>query len=347
MLVEAGATIPGPCRRAGTPARKRRVPASVEPGKVLPPHPDVIDEVDLDRPIGHMTAAQGRAFADQLSDELRTMRVKAGLTGLELAGLAGFRQSKQSKVECGTLLPSVLDVQRWATACGASKDARDRVAELCGVLNTYADSPRAVVHRGVNRIQRTVLTAEADAQQLGEFASHLVPPLLRTEDYAWAFHIDQTNGLYGLAELERRQKALGVLRKRFAFVLLENVFRLPLMSTAVMTGQIDHIMSLATRPNIDIAIVPATVATEVPPLTGFQVYDRTMVVIDLPIGNVVITNPSDVVAHLQHLKDARVYAVRGRQALTLLTEIKGDYALSSAGWPVPMVAPGNGSHADD
>src|SRR5688572_16411052 len=66
----------------------------------------------------------------QLGAELQRLRTQAGLSGRTLARRLGLSQSKISRIELGTSLPTTNDVAAWAEAVGARTDAREHLLLL-------------------------------------------------------------------------------------------------------------------------------------------------------------------------------------------------------------------------
>jgi len=67
----------------------------------------------------------------RLADQLKQLRLAAGLSGARLAGRLGWPQSKISKIETLKQLPTEEDINAWASHVEASPEA---VAELLKVL---------------------------------------------------------------------------------------------------------------------------------------------------------------------------------------------------------------------
>jgi hypothetical protein len=77
-------------------------------------------------------ASPARAAREAFAARLRAIREEAGLTGRELAALAGWHGSKVSKIEHNVRAPSAQDVKTWVTHCAAP----DQLPDLLAVLQT-------------------------------------------------------------------------------------------------------------------------------------------------------------------------------------------------------------------
>ena len=74
------------------------------------------------------TATSGPAHAAFL-EELVLMRTRAGLTPLELAIRLGVKESAVTRGEAGTRRVGVVELQRWAFACGSTLEELGRRLE--------------------------------------------------------------------------------------------------------------------------------------------------------------------------------------------------------------------------
>ena len=95
-----------------------------------------------------------------LADQLRYIRLAAGLSGRELAARAGWHGgSKVSKIEHGTRPPSADDVRTWCRVCAVAPErAEELLAEqraVAGMWVTYQRLNRA----GLRRAQESVRPA--------------------------------------------------------------------------------------------------------------------------------------------------------------------------------------------
>jgi transcriptional regulator with XRE-family HTH domain len=83
----------------------------------------------------------------QLGVELRARRIKAGLTQAALAKAMETTQPAVARIEAGTVVPSLLFVDRWATATGYPL--------------TLGESPKSLTPRQKGRLVRDVVGDDA------------------------------------------------------------------------------------------------------------------------------------------------------------------------------------------
>ena len=64
--------------------------------------------------------AEHRTKRERLATELRRLRDQAGISGRDLAHRVGISQSKVSRIESGTVIPSLPEVTAWGEAVVAA-----------------------------------------------------------------------------------------------------------------------------------------------------------------------------------------------------------------------------------
>lgn len=117
----------------------------------------------------------------QLSNRLRLLRVRAGLTGERMPG---FTQSKVSRLETGRTTPSLADIEAWTRATNASAEEITELAGLVEQLATSATSWRILHRLGLAEKQREIAELEREARHVRTFQPTMIPGLLQVADYA-------------------------------------------------------------------------------------------------------------------------------------------------------------------
>ncbi|MEU4746386.1 helix-turn-helix transcriptional regulator [Actinosynnema sp. NPDC023658] len=275
-----------------------------------------------------MTAPErSRLARERLSRELRRLRTEAKMTGTATARATGMSQSKLSKIENGMLLPSVTDVERLVAELSATRETRVELVELARQLHAEAETRRVVLHRGAHRHQQTVARIEARATTSRFFQNAGVPALLQSENYlrvvlnAMPPHEQDT----AIATLRARRARMDDLGKRFVFLLAESALRWRMGSADLMCEQIDHLVQIIRRPNVQLGVVPWTADANIVALHGFQVYDERVVTLSVLTGNATITDPHDVREYLGLFGRLERLAVRGDGLEDLLEQISRDH----------------------
>ncbi|MER5269111.1 helix-turn-helix transcriptional regulator [Actinosynnema sp. NPDC002837] len=275
-----------------------------------------------------MTAPErSRLARERLSRELRRLRTEAKMTGTATARATGMSQSKLSKIENGMLLPSVTDVERLVAELSATRETRVELVELARQLHAEAETRRVVLHRGAHRHQQTVARIEARATTSRFFQNAGVPALLQSENYLRVVHntMPPHEQDTAIATLRSRRARMDDLGKRFVFLLAESALRWRMGSADLMCEQIDHLVQIVRRPNVQLGVVPWTADANMVALHGFQVYDERVVTLSVLTGNATITDPHDVREYLALFGRLERLAVRGDALEDLLEHISRDH----------------------
>jgi len=217
-----------------------------------------------------------------LADRLRAARLRAGLTGKQLAAAHGWQQPKVSKIENGRQMPTPADVEAWLTTCGAD------AAEI-GDMLSHLDQLSAQHRDWRRRLRQGQVAVQADYNDLvrngavfREFTLEVVSGLLQTAGYA-KVAIEQGVLLHDTSPHEiddavatrmRRQQYLYDQSKRFEFILGEPALRWLVCPPSVMLGQLDRLLgAVSGMPNIRFGILPLGVQLSLIPQNSFVLVD--------------------------------------------------------------------------
>jgi transcriptional regulator with XRE-family HTH domain len=231
---------------------------------------------------------------DGMATRLRALRVRAGLSGKQLADDNGWYQSKVSRIENGKQMPSDEDIRAWARSCGAGEAA---VAELLAAREearvAHATFP-ARMRSGQVKTQQTYNDLVQGATLVRHFETVFVPGLLQIPEYARRIFTEMV-GLHGLdvddieasvAVRMQRQPFVYDPAKRFEFLLAEPVLRFLLVPPAVMRTQLDRLQTVIGLDRVRFGIVPEGVVLSATPQNSVQIYagDETVAVVETFIG---------------------------------------------------------------
>ncbi|MFE9745032.1 helix-turn-helix domain-containing protein [Saccharothrix saharensis] len=210
----------------------------------------------------------------RVSTELRALRLARGVSCADVANAIGCSESKISRMETGN---------RGLRA--------DEVAAILGYLRAPAalrqelvDLVRAGEHRNWHAIHgklpsnwKDLIGFEAEATALYNYEPLLIPGLAQTPDYARAI-IRGANDRLSDAELDalvatRMGRQVILSRARVHLLIDEGILRRRLASPGMMRTQLQHLVTLGSRANIVIQVVPLDTAPH-PGLSGsFLVMD--------------------------------------------------------------------------
>ncbi|MEU8617041.1 helix-turn-helix transcriptional regulator [Streptomyces sp. NPDC048623] len=268
------------------------------------------------------SAQQARqALAKRLADLCRD----AGLTGLDLAERCGWSRSKSSRIMNAKTPPSADDIRAWCQACGAEDQAEDLIASLRTAEGMWVNW-RRMERIGLKQAQEARLPLYQRTRRFRSYSSWLVPGMIQTQPYTTAAlqAIQRRRGLVddvadAVAARMERQRVLYEGERRFAFLVEESVLRAGIGGTEVMSGQLGHLISIASLPNVSLGVVPMRPDRERWPAEGFWIYDTAQVNVELISGYLTITQPSEVAMYAETFAELAALAVYGATARTLIT----------------------------
>jgi transcriptional regulator with XRE-family HTH domain len=221
-----------------------------------------------------LTQPEGAATA------LRALRVRAGLSGKQLADPNGWAQSKVSRIENGQQMASADDVAAWGRTTGASAA---EVQELLGKITearVWNTTFKGRMHRGQAAVQEDYARLAATSTLIRHFETVFVPGPLQIPDYARrvltemiALHDVPCNDID--ASIEQRQRRAQMLydpAKRWEFILAEPVLRWLLPTPAVMRAQLHRLLMVPGMEHVRFGIIPLGIHLATTPQNTFEVY---------------------------------------------------------------------------
>jgi transcriptional regulator with XRE-family HTH domain len=198
----------------------------------------------------------------RLASELRALREVAHLTCEEVAEHLECSASKISRVETGRVSVSPRDVRDMLSLYGVDPQRLDSLVQLAresrqkGWWHAYSDTiqPRFATYVGL----------EDAASEIRTYEVNLVPGLLQTEDYARS--VISAGNLTGSLEDVERRVALRMARQPMLLsgrnppqlwaVLDEAVLHRTVGGPGLMRLQLDHLVEVASRPNVAVQVIP-------------------------------------------------------------------------------------------
>ncbi|MEV7284266.1 helix-turn-helix transcriptional regulator [Streptomyces sp. NPDC093252] len=267
------------------------------------------------------SAQQARqALADRLAELCRD----AGLSGLELAERCGWSRSKSSRIINARTPPSADDIRAWCRACGAEDQTEDLLAMARTAEGMWVGW-RRMERAGLRAAQEARLPLYRRTRRFRSYSSWLVPGMIQTEAYTTAAlrAVQKRRGLVddvagAVAARMERQRVLHERGRRFAFLVEESVLRSGIGGTGVMSGQLNHLLSVASLPHVSLGVVPMSPERERWPAEGFWIYDSIQVNVELISGYLTLTQPSDVALYAEAFAELAALAVHGRPARQLI-----------------------------
>jgi len=273
-----------------------------------------------------------RAPRSQLAEELRRLRVLAGLSGRGLGEQIGISQSKISRIESGQTAPSLPEVSRWAEAVGADPSTLELVLALTKAALTEIHGWQATLEQRPH-LQGDIQAREDAARVTSVFEASLVPGLLQTAGYA-----QRVFGLAGIpysptalaaavAGRMQRQLALYDTEKEFTFLITEAALRWRPGPTSTQRMQLDRIVAVSTLDNVTVGIVPLHAPARTFVSHSYVIYQAgdaeasSFVEAEMVHAGLIANDPDHVHLYKKHWAALMQMAVFGDAASHLLTSL--------------------------
>ncbi|MET9373690.1 helix-turn-helix transcriptional regulator [Streptomyces sp. NPDC002992] len=183
---------------------------------------------------------------------VKTFRKRARLTQEEFAPRVRYSLPTVASIEQGRRFPPADFVDR-----------AEEVLDAFGVIRAAAKHLSR--QPGLASWFRQWAKLEAEALSLYTYENRLVPGLLQTKAYAHELFAEQRPPLGDeqieaqlVARLERKRLLTERPNTAYSFIVEQHVLERPTGGTEVMREQIDHILELSTRRNVEMQIMPKT-----------------------------------------------------------------------------------------
>lgn len=262
---------------------------------------------------------------ESLGHRLRDLRRDAGLTGRQLALLAGWTSSKISKIEYGKQTPTEEDLRVWCEHCNTPDQIPDLVATVRNIEAMYVEW-RRMLRTGTKRRQEASLTIESETRLFRWYEPVLVPGILHTAEYAAAvmarvieFYQIPDDLEAGVAVRMERQQILYHGNHRFHFVLAEQALRTMVGDASVMIGQLDRLLTVLSLPRVRLGILPAEHIYQVPS-NQFILFDDRLVHVEAVTAELAVTQPREIALYAKAFQGLAGAALYGQGARRLVAE---------------------------
>jgi transcriptional regulator with XRE-family HTH domain len=261
-----------------------------------------------------------------LGARLGELRSDAGLTGRALARLCGWHESKVSRIEHARTAPSADDIRAWCEYCGQPGEADELITFLRTVEGMFVEW-RRMERTGLRRAQEAVLPLWERTRLFRAYSSWLIPGAVQTRAYTAAV----LRAIAARRELPDdvddavavRSDRLRLLREgdhRFLVLIEESVLRNVIGGVEVMSGQLGHLITVASLPSVSVGIIPMGLDRDAAwPVEDFWIFDDRQVNVELVSGWLTLTQPREVAAYARTFGELSQIAVRGTQARAAIT----------------------------
>lgn len=269
----------------------------------------------------------------RLASILTRLREEAGKSPEEAADQIGCSRSKMSRVENAYLGISVGEVRALLTFYGVEDPeyvetlvalAR-RSREPGWVQNIRADLPSYVDH----------IDYERTADYVRSFEPMLIGGLFQTGDYARALYRsnpailsdEKVNQLVDV-RMQRQLVLDSAEAPRFWLIEGEAALRGNVGGRAAMAPQLDHLLALAERPNIDLQVLPLSAGAHMGLTGGFVIFGfpnpmfSDVVTVEHRTGALYMETPEETATYTLTFDSLRSTALNPAESLDLVRRIK-------------------------
>ncbi|MFF1496127.1 helix-turn-helix domain-containing protein [Streptomyces sp. NPDC058304] len=283
----------------------------------------------------------------KLGEELRALRDRTGLTSGEAARIAGWHQSKISRIETGRSGVKPEDIRRLLDVYAEVVSPEQRA--LLEALSASAAGPGPGGDTGRGRQwwhdyrgllpqeYRDFISLEASARSARTVELSVVPGLLQTPEYARAV---TRAALGGLPEpkvdalVDVRLARQSVLRAdpplELSAVLDEAVLRRQIGGPGVMAAQLRHLAQVARLPQVRLQVLPFSVGGHLG-LTGpFVIFsfpniaDLDVVVLDHLTSSLYLERKEDLEAYSTAFRTIQAHALPPQDSSDLISSLADD-----------------------
>jgi len=267
---------------------------------------------------------------EQLAERLRDIRLDARLTARKLSELAGWHETKTSRIESAKKAPSEDDIRTWCRVCAAERAIPDLIASSRSADSMYTEW-RRLQPAGMRRDQENRVPLYERTKVLKAYVGTVVPGFLQTPEYATAL-MTAVSAFRGMpddvadavAARMQRNRLVRSVNRRYAAVLEEAVLRQVIGDAEIMAGQLGYLLEATTFPTVSLGVIPsAVIGRPVWPLEAFTVFDDARVHVELLSAQVTITAPSEIVLYARAFDKLAGLAVYGDEARARITDAIG------------------------
>jgi len=261
---------------------------------------------------------------EALGDRLREIRKDAGLSGRQLAALAGWHFTKVSKLENGKQHPSDDDIRAWCAHCDAPGEITDLTASARSVESMYIEWRRQMKF-GLKRPQQARAPGYERARLFRIYEPGLIPGLFQTAGYATAI-MTKVIAFYDIpddldqavaARLER-QRLLYSGDRRFLVVLEEQALRTRIGGPHVMAGQLDRLLTLMSVRRVSLGIIPSAAERHTTTTAGFWIFDDDSAQVETVSAEITITQHREIALYAKKFDLLSRSAATGAAARSLI-----------------------------
>lgn len=238
----------------------------------------------------------------------------------------GRHQSKISRIEHGSVLPSAEDIRAWCAGCQAEGQTEDLIATLRAVDGMWVEW-RRMERSGLRWAQAAVQPLYERTRFFRSYSSSILPGLVQTEAYTAAVlrAIRRRRTIHDdVDEAVRvrmaRQRVLRQGDHRFVFLIEEHALTVGFGGIETMAAQLGHLLVVLTLPSVVVGIIPSgSDRDHAWPVENFWIFDNEQVAVELVSGHLTVTQPREIAMYAQVFAELNELAVYGKSARRLIS----------------------------
>ncbi|WP_216588529.1 helix-turn-helix domain-containing protein [Streptomyces brasiliscabiei] len=269
-----------------------------------------------------------------LGARLRELRTEAGLTVRDLGAECGWAPSKVSKLENGKQTATAADLQAWATGVGQPDTAAELVGRLRGLESTYR-SWRRQLSAGHRAVQDALGDQHQRTRLFQGFTGSVIPGIFQTSEYARSvltryaeLHGATRDVEAGVQSRLRRQEGLYLVDRRYRVLIGEAALHTRICTSAVLTDQLDRLMSVNGLSTVELGIIPLTADVRLAAGDDFWIHDDRLVIAESWHAEMWLDSPDDVALYRRVWDTLNAAAVYGRLAHRLISRARSSLDLA-------------------
>jgi transcriptional regulator with XRE-family HTH domain len=202
-----------------------------------------------------------------VAHELRTLRENRGLSCADVAKVLGVSASKISRIETGN---SGLQPDDVSALLGFYQVPGPRRQELLGLLRRGEEKGWWERQAGLPQLWRALIDFENKASRIQTYHALMVPGLLQTAEYCEAIlkatDDTLTNAELGNLTASRMARQIVLTKSnapQYLAVIHEVALRMLVGPRGVMKRQLQHLLTIAERPNINLRVLSTAAGANV------------------------------------------------------------------------------------
>ncbi|MFJ5091043.1 helix-turn-helix domain-containing protein [Streptomyces sp. NPDC088674] len=189
------------------------------------------------------------AVLEAVGRQIKLWRQSAGFSQPAFGAAIGYSEAQVYKVEAGKRIPK--------------PDFLDKADEILNAGGKLAEFKRDVAEARYPKKLRHLTKLERESLEILIYGAVNIPGLLQSKEYATAMFAQARPAL--LRErferlVEARLARQAVFDRRpmvtLSFVLEEVTLRRPIGGRAVLRGQLEHLLAVSERPNVELQVMP-------------------------------------------------------------------------------------------